>query len=394
MRSKIEKVNSLGKYLAAARSREEILDMAMSISQDVLGYDHAMIRLLDEKDILQAVKWIGFPREAANRGIRLGEGITGQAAKMGRSILVEDTTTDPRFIEGVENCRSELCSPMILDGRIIGVINTESETPAFFHEEDRHILENFATQISGALETTRLRNELARAEKLSMIGYFASAILHDIRNDLHQLNIGADLLEMAPDDPARVETIARKVRKSAENIHDLVGDIFEFVSTGKSLVSRRRLELTPFMESFATRFMATTRKEVNVTMELEGNPVVEADPRRLRRALLNLASNAAEAMPDGGALSIASGKQDGKVFIEIRDEGKGIDPERLEKIWEPFYTYGKREGTGLGMVIIKKIVDDHGWRIHVASEVGKGTCFRIICDEQNHSGADSEPAPR
>ncbi|MDH5756899.1 MAG: GAF domain-containing protein, partial [Nitrospinota bacterium] len=103
MRSKIEKVNSLGKYLAAARSREEILDMAMSISQDVLGYDHAMIRLLDEKDILQAVKWIGFPREAANRGIRLGEGITGQAAKMGRSILVEDTTTDPRFIEGVEN---------------------------------------------------------------------------------------------------------------------------------------------------------------------------------------------------------------------------------------------------------------------------------------------------
>jgi len=377
MRDRIEKVNFLGKFLASSRSWDETLEMAMIISQDVLGYDHAIIRLLDQNQILRAVKWIGFPREAVDREIRLGEGITGQAAAQGKSILVRDTTSDPRYIEGVENCLSELCSPMIFDGRIVGVFNVESETAAFFTEDDRHILENFVTQLTAALEATRLRDELGRAEKLSMIGSFASAILHDIRNDIHQLNIGADLLEMAPDDPVRVTNIARKVRKSAENIHDLVGDIFEFVRTGQTSVTRQNVELAPFLESFTTRFMATGRKDIEVKLQVTGAPSVDADPRRLKRLFLNLANNAVEAMPDGGKLAISAGKDGDCVFMEVRDSGKGIATERLDKIWEPFYTHGKREGTGLGMVIIKKIVDDHGWKIMVATEEGKGTCFRI-----------------
>ncbi|MDH5638220.1 MAG: GAF domain-containing sensor histidine kinase [Nitrospinota bacterium] len=382
MRERIEKVNFLGKFLASSRSLDETLEMAMIISQDVLGYDHAIIRLLDQTQELRAVKWIGFPREAADRTIRLGEGITGQAAEQRKSILVNDTTNDPRYIKGVENCLSELCSPMIFDGNIIGVFNVESETPAFFSDDDRHILENFVTQLASALEATRLRDELGRAEKLSMIGSFASAILHDIRNDIHQLNIGADLLEMAPDDPARVVTIAQKVRKSAENIHDLVGDIFEFVRTGQTSVTRQKVELAPFMESFTTRLMASSRKDILVNLNVAGSPSVEADPRRLKRLLLNLANNGAEAMPEGGELTISAGKEGGAVFMEVRDSGKGIAPDRLNKIWEPFYTHGKREGTGLGMVIIKKIVDDHGWKIMVASEEEKGTCFRITIPQE------------
>jgi signal transduction histidine kinase len=382
MRAKIEKINFLGKYLASAHTRDETLEMAMIISQDVLGYDHAMIRLLDGSGVLRAVKWIGFPREAADIEIHLGEGITGQAAKLGRSILVKDTTQDPRFIKGVENCRSELCVPMIFNGETFGVFNVESETAAYFSDEDRHILENFASLVTTALEAARLREELGRSEKLSMIGSFASSILHDIRNDIHQLNICADLLESAPGNIVRVEMAARKIRKSAENIHGLIGDIFEFVNTGQSRLRKEPLALGPFLEAFTTQLMATAPEKLAVNLDVTGDPVVQADQRRLKRALANLANNAAEAMPEGGALAISCGLGEGGVFIEVADTGKGIEPDQLTRIWEPFYTQGKWMGTGLGMAIVRKIVDDHGWIVTVNSEVGKGTRFRIVVKEE------------
>jgi len=351
--------------------------MAMTISQDVLGFDHAMIRLLDANSVLRAEKWIGFPREAADLPIHLGEGITGQVALLGKSILVEDTTVDSRFIKGVEDCRSELCSPMQYNGATIGVFNVESEQRAYFSDEDRHVLENFATQITAALETARLRDELGRSEKLSMIGSFASSILHDIRNDLHQLKIGADLLEAAPDDQTRVETVARKIRKSAENIQGLVEDSFEFVRTGQSPVTKRRVEVGPFLENFFTSVMVSFPENAILTLETEGEMAVEADQRRLRRMMLNLVTNGLEAMPEGGNICVRAFGEGGFVHIEVADTGKGIEPERLEKIWEPFYTSGKRQGTGLGMAIIKKIADDHGWGISVKSTLGQGTSFRL-----------------
>lgn len=389
MRAKLEKINFLGKYLASAHTREETLEMAMIISQDVLGYDHAMIRLLDGSGSLRAVKWIGFPREAADMVIHLGEGITGQAARLGQSILVKDTTTDPRFLKGVENCRSELCVPMIFNGQTFGVFNVESETTAFFTHEDRHILENFASLVTTALEAARLREELGRSEKLSMIGAFASSILHDIRNDIHQLNICAELLENSPGNAVRAEMAARKIRKSAENIHGLIGDIFEFVDTGASRLRKEPMELGPFLESFATQLMSTAPERITVHLEAPGPALVEADKRRLKRALVNLTNNAMEAMPNGGVLTLSCGQGEEGAFMEVADTGKGIEPQRLARIWEPFYTHGKTMGTGLGMAIVRKIADDHGWSVTVSSEVGKGTKFRLVAPGEGGSGRDA-----
>ena len=85
-------------------------------------------------------------------------------------------------------------------------------------------------------------------------------------------------------------------------------------------------------------------------------------------------------MPGGGEIFLSAKKDiGGKVSITVSDTGCGIPKERLEKIWEPLYTFGKKEGTGLGMAIVKKIVEEHGWAINVASEQDKGTVFTISC---------------
>jgi len=377
MEHKLEKVNFLGQYLAASRSVEETLEMAMIISQDVLGYDHAMIRLL-EGETLKAVKWIGFPREAANMVIRVGEGISGIVAKTGEPALVMDTLDDPRFLSGVEGCRSELCVPMIYNTSVVGVFNVESNEPEFFTEQDLRILQTLSLQITSAMETTRLREKLSGSEKLSFVGQFASSILHDIRNDIHQLQICSDLLRKPNPSPERIEMVSQTVKKAGENIYGMIEDVLEFVRTERSRLDREKIRLGPFIDSIINKIHTkASNSGVSLAVETDESIELDIDHGRFGRAILNLVNNSIEAMPYGGELSIVSCMNGRDVSVELRDTGAGIEKDRIDKIWEPFYTYGKKKGTGLGMAIVKKIIEEHGFTINVQSTLGAGTCVTI-----------------
>jgi signal transduction histidine kinase len=376
MENRLEKINFLGRYLSSFRSVDEALEMAMIISQDVLGYDHAMIRLL-ENDTLKAVKWIGFPREATDLVISVGEGISGEVAQTGRAILVTDTLKDSRFLMGVEGCRSELCVPMTYDGKTVGIINVESEQQGFFTETDRHILETFASQLSASFESARLREELGMAEKMSVVGSFASSILHDIRNDIHLLNISSDLLKKGSTDRERIERVSKIVKKSADNIYGLIEDVFEFVKTGKSSLSKKSVNLDQLLLSVTQQLKEQSPDNIEFKINITDSTDLEMDERRMRRVLLNLGKNGVEAMPDGGMLEFNVRREADIVDIKISDTGVGIPKDNIERIWEPLFSYGKKQGTGLGMAIVKQIVNDHGWEVSVESEQGKGSTFTI-----------------
>lgn len=369
-------IKFLGQYLAASRSEPQILEMTMIISQYVLGYDHAMIRLL-ENDQLVSRKWIGFPREAADLTIGVGEGVCGKVVDSGRTIMVEDTLKEPMFLQGVENCRSELCVPLVYNEKVVGVFNVESDKSGFFADRDVGLLETLATQVAAAMETTRLREELVRAEKLSVVGAMASSILHDIRNDIHRLYVSSDLLRKPDIKPELIEKLADTVKSSGENIYGLIEEILEFVSTGKTKTSIKPVNLGQAVKTIAEQASTFAGENVAVEFFVGDAVTLEIDGGRFRRMMLNLLRNAIEAMPDGGVVRIDHRKKDGVDVIEVSDTGVGIDESKLEKIWEPLYTYGKKSGVGLGMAIVKKIVEEHGWKIFVRSKVGKGTTFVI-----------------
>ncbi len=103
---------------------------------------------------------------------------------------------------------------------------------------------------------------------------------------------------------------------------------------------------------------------------------IAADPDLLHRALSNLVLNAMDAMPSGGTLTLRTRRDDGKVIIEVADTGSGLTPEECERIFTPYYT-SKQHGTGLGLAIVQSVVSDHGGRISVQSEPGRGTTFVI-----------------
>lgn len=377
MDEKLEKVNFLGQYLSSSRSEDQILDMAMIISRDVLGYDHALIRFL-QGDELVSRKGIGFPREAADMVIHVGDGVSGEVARTGKTMLVEDTLKEPRFLEGVKGARSELCAPLVYNGRTIGVFNVESERPAFFTERDKTLLETLASQVAAAIETARLREELERAEKLSVVGSMASSILHDIRNDIHSLRVCSDMLKGNNVTPEKMALISGKVRSAGDNIYNLIEDIFEYVKTGASRLDKKKTELKPILESATEHARSIARSDVEIYVEADAGLEAPLDERRIRRMLLNLVNNAVEAMPNGGRLELSARKKQNAIELKISDTGIGIEKERLAKIWEPLYTYGKHQGTGLGMAIVQKIIQDHRWGVSVESEPGKGTCFTIL----------------
>ena len=121
-----------------------------------------------------------------------------------------------------------------------------------------------------------------------------------------------------------------------------------------------------------------SKRNVTVVREFEYTGDCTMDVEKMVRVFYNLAGNAADAMKDGGTLTIRTEKRDGMLAIAFTDTGCGIPDEIRSKILEPFFTYGKRHGTGLGLAIVKKIIDDHHGKLEIESVVNKGTTFRLL----------------
>ena len=128
---------------------------------------------------------------------------------------------------------------------------------------------------------------------------------------------------------------------------------------------------------FQVQFQAQGRPAIHCEMQLDRRlGPIAADPELLHRALSNLVLNAMDAMPKGGTLTLRTRRDDGKVAVEVCDTGSGLTREECERIFTPYYT-SKQHGTGLGLAIVQSVVSDHGGRISVHSEPGKGTTFVI-----------------
>ncbi len=140
---------------------------------------------------------------------------------------------------------------------------------------------------------------------------------------------------------------------------------------------------------FQAQLHAPQRAPIECKLELaEFTEPIAADPDLLHRALSNLVLNAMDAMPKGGALTLRTYQNDGLSYVEVSDTGNGLTPEECERLFTPYYT-SKPHGTGLGLAIVQSVISDHGGRISVRSEFGRGTTFVI---ELPHNADKLRPA--
>jgi signal transduction histidine kinase len=245
-------------------------------------------------------------------------------------------------------------------------------------------------EMIGKLGRTReLEVQLHQAEQSAVVGRLASAIAHEIRNPLNYINLTLDHVRttLAPEDPQKRATFNRLADQLKAEVARINTRISEFLNyTRPSRLELRPVDLRAAAED-ALRMVEVQAEENNikVSIEVAGDvPQVLADAESLRSIFTNLLINGLQAIDGaGGELSISlSTEQMGHAaHIEIKDTGRGIEPDNISQVFEPYFST-KETGTGLGLAIVKKAIDDHGGTISVKSKQGSGTTFIITLPTQ------------
>jgi len=219
--------------------------------------------------------------------------------------------------------------------------------------------------------------KLLRAERLSVLGKFSSLILHDIRNPISVLRGFAEMVLMNPEDTDVVKRNIERIISEADRLNRIASELLDFsrgeISLTLSIVDLREL-VAKVVDIVAERF-ASRGIEITTHIAFAGPVILDSD--RMLRVLLNLADNSRKAMPHGGTFSLAVARADKKLQIDIADTGEGMDEEVQKTLFEPFVTHSKEGGTGLGMSIVKNIVEAHDGSLSFTSAKGQGTSFRI-----------------
>lgn len=250
--------------------------------------------------------------------------------------------------------------------------------PPPLSDDTRDLLDVLAGLAATTLHNFELLQDRIRSERLTTVGRMISTIVHDFRNPMTSIRGYAAMIRDMDIGPAKRKESAQLVLEETDRMGAMIDEILEFTGGGTPHLRRKRVpvdDLVAKLERLVERDLGEGR--VDFRSDLQYHGVVIADSERIVRALLNIATNAADAMPAGGTLTVRTRARAGHVEIDLEDTGRGISPEFQPRIFEPFFTQGKPRGVGLGMALTRKIVEDHGGRITFRSELGRGTCFTI-----------------
>jgi signal transduction histidine kinase len=231
--------------------------------------------------------------------------------------------------------------------------------------------------------TERLRSvnshfitEIMRSERLSLVGAMANSIIHDLKNPICIVRCCSDLIAQDSTDP-RVRELTAMTDKAINGMLAMTQELLDYARGSTSLACENVSiwRLLDELNQQALRLLPGHNIQFAKNIRYDGNLFV--DLPRFTRVLANLIKNAREAMPSGGILTISTDLVHGQVVIRISDTGIGIPAELLPKLFEPFVTHGKSNGTGLGMAIAKSVITAHKGKISVASVQGNGTTVDI-----------------
>jgi two-component system NtrC family sensor kinase len=235
-------------------------------------------------------------------------------------------------------------------------------------------------------ERVEANRAVARAEKLAAVGRLAAGVVHEINNPLATISACAESLETrlkegAFGGSANVEDFREYlalIRSEAFRCKSITTGLLDFSRTRAT--GHSSLNLADVISS-ATRLLAHQKRGTGIDFQIDlpaDLPTVSGDPGQLQQVIIALATNAVDAMPDGGVLTISAEANDHQVLVRIIDTGVGIPAEHLTKIFEPFFTTKEiGKGTGLGLAVCYGILTEHGGGLDVQSAVGKGTTFTI-----------------
>jgi signal transduction histidine kinase len=335
------------------------------------------------------------PRELSTPPYRqpLDAGLVGVAIRERSSVLVNDVARDPRYVRppaAPPGGLSELCVPVLRDGEVAAVLDVECRAPNAFGESDRLALESIANVVGLALHAAETHAALERqiealrdaqcqlldSERLADVGRLTSQVAHEIRNPLTTIGGFARRIAEKGQGDERTLRYASIIVEEVERLERLLAGVMDFVRPGPPQKAPTDIN------ALVARALAACEGELqgkHIAIEKHLHPdLPEAlvDPDQIEQVFVNILKNAFDSIPDRGTVTVLTERAADSLVIRVSDTGMGIAPDDLANVFDPFYTT-KPGGTGLGLAVASKIVDDHGGRILIGSEAGKGTHVNI-----------------
>jgi signal transduction histidine kinase len=245
-----------------------------------------------------------------------------------------------------------------------------------FDNDDVSFIDALSAHASVAIENAHMAQEMVANERLSAVGKMASVIIHDIKNPMGTLRVYAQVMKKKSGNE-EANKLADEMIRQVDRFVNMTQEILDF-TRGVSASNFQEIEFFDVMNSVLD-FIEKDLEKNNIKLKkfAQFKGIVNIDQDKLVRVFYNIASNARDAMPQGGTLTVTTIEENGYVRIDFTDTGTGMPEEVKKRIFEPFMTYGKKHGTGLGMSIVKKVIDDHNGKIEITSVMGKGTTITI-----------------
>ncbi|MEA3187616.1 MAG: hypothetical protein QOD99_1446 [Chthoniobacter sp.] len=236
---------------------------------------------------------------------------------------------------------------------------------------------NFLHSVTDRLRrvNTHFISEVMRNERLSLVGSMANAMIHDLKSPISVIRCCADLLAAKNNNPACLE-FTDIINKSLDGMMSMTQELLDF-ARGKTCVNLENVMIERVLSELDVQTLQLIPERIHLVKDIRYNGTIRADCSRLVRALMNLMKNALESMSQRGILKLSVFPTAENLHFVVTDTGCGISPELQAKIFEPFVTYGKQNGSGLGMAIVKSVVEAHNGSISVESEIGAGTRIEI-----------------
>jgi signal transduction histidine kinase len=219
--------------------------------------------------------------------------------------------------------------------------------------------------------------EVLQAERLTLVGRFARSIVHDFKNPLNIIGLAAELATMEKVSPEMRKTATDRIRKQVDRLSNMISELLEFTRGSQGPVVLSASNYGAFVKKIVEELQPDVQDK-RATLILRNEPPdidLPFDDKRMQHVFANLVNNAVDASGPGGNIFISVNIQPKEVVTEIEDSGPGIAAEILPRLFEAFATFGKAKGSGLGLSICKRVIEDHrGW-ITARNEPGRGAIF-------------------
>ncbi|MBX2819082.1 MAG: GAF domain-containing sensor histidine kinase [Rhodothermaceae bacterium] len=320
--------------------------------------------------------------------IPLGKGIIGWVAAQGEAALVNLPEGDDRHATDFANLigvqpRHILCCPLILGQEVLGAIElmdkidpVTKDTTKGFDEDDLKLLQLIAGQTSRAVQLARANIERENENRLATIGQMMAGVLHDLKTPMTIVQWYGDMMAESQDEHER-QKFTKLIKRQFELMDGMTREVLAF-ARGESRLLIRKVHISRFLKEIVDQLEhELAGQNINIHLEVNKPDVVYFDENKIMRLIHNLARNAAQAMQDGGNVTIASSQDKDLLRLEFKDDGPGIPTELQGRLFDPFTTAGKKGGTGLGLAIVKKIVEEHQGEIVCTSSPENGTVFEV-----------------